>query len=110
MHYFQLVHKPSETVIAEGTSKDGLKSFEGNYYIKTKYFKPDLMKTNYIPGLCFYKFIYVWMDLILPGGKKLKNVGWKYILPNPIFYIVIGRIGIPQNHPELSITQEMKIE
>ena len=103
MENFQLIHNSSGTVIAEGSFKDGVKTFEGNYYIKKKYFIDGMMKTNYVPGICFYKFIYVWMDLILPGGKKIKNAGWMYIVPNPIFYFIIGRIGIPQSNAELSL-------
>ena len=105
MNNFKIIHSPTGIIIAEGTTKDGLKSFEGNYYVKTKYFKPAIIKTNYVPGLCFYKFIYIWMDLILPDGGKVRNIGWKYIIPNPIFYIVIGRVGLPKNHPELSIEE-----
>ena len=59
-----------------------IKPFEGNYYIRKKYLKTDQMRVNYFPGLCFYKFLYVWMDLHLGDGTRVRSLGWMYWLPN----------------------------
>ncbi len=58
----RMTHLPSEQIIAEGPLGWGITPFEGNYYIGRKYMKVDGFKPNYFPGLCVYKFLYVWMD------------------------------------------------
>ena len=63
----------------------GITPFEGNYYISRKYLRTRGFKPNYIPGLCFYKFLYVWLDLHLADGHKIRNLGWLYWFPNPLF-------------------------
>ena len=99
----RITHKPTGTLLAEGPIGWGVTPFEGNYYISKKYLKTDAFKPNYIPGLCFYKFLYVWMDLKLSENQISKNLGWLYWLPNPLFPFIWYRIGLPGNHPELEI-------
>lgn len=99
----KITHKPSGTVIAEGPLGWGITPFEGNYYIRKKYLKTDNMKPNFIPGLCSYKFLYVWMDLKLAKDKVVKNLGWLYWFPNPLFPFIWYRVGIPGYHPDLVI-------
>ena len=98
---FQLIYIPTETLIAEGPFS-ALKKLEGNYYIKEKHVVKGRVKTSYIPGLCPYKFIYVWMNLIVED-RKISGLAWKYIIPNPIFPMIWFSIGFPQQHPELKI-------
>jgi len=102
MNRFEIIHNGSGLILAEGAISE-LKTLEGNFYIKSSLFKEGVMRINYLPGLCIYKFIYLWVDLVLPNEKRVRNIGWKYILPNPLFFTIIGRIGIPMNHPELLI-------
>jgi len=58
----RITHRPSGELIAEGPLGWGIKPFEGNYYIQRRYLKTKGFKVNFIPGLCIYKFLYVWLD------------------------------------------------
>ncbi|TQV88669.1 hypothetical protein FLL46_06645 [Aliikangiella coralliicola] len=99
----RITHKPTNTILAEGPKGWGITFFEGNYYIQKKYLKTDGLKVNYIPGLCVYKFLYVWLDLHIDGCLVTKNIGWKYWLPNPLLPFIFFRTALPGVHPELSI-------
>ena len=96
----RITHKPSGEVIAEGPLGWGIMSFEGNYYIRRKYLTTSGFKVNFIPGLCPYKFLYVWLDFSWSGGKT-SSLGWLYWLPNPLFPFIWYRVAVPKNHPEL---------
>jgi hypothetical protein len=98
----RITHRPSGELIAEGPSGWGITAFEGNYYIGRRYLKTSGFKPNYIPGLCIYKFLYVWMDYRWSGGRTC-SLGWLYWLPNPMFPFIWFRIGIPREHPELRV-------
>ena len=103
--YVSISHAPSGTSIAEGPIGWGITPFEGNFYISSKYLKTDGFKANYIPGLCVYKFLYVWLDLHLADGSKVDSLGWKYIGPNPLFPFIWYRVAVPRSHPELNIEE-----
>lgn len=98
----RISHRASGELLAEGPSGWGITSFEGNYYIGRRYLKTGGFKTNYIPGLCIYKFFYVWMDYHWSGGQS-RNLGWLYWLPNPLFPFIWFRVAVPADHPELQI-------
>lgn len=98
--HIRIRHKPSGEIIAEGPLGWGIKSFEGNYYIQKKYLQTSGFKVNFLPGLCIYKFLYVWLDFSWSGGKS-SNLGWLYWLPNPLFPFIWYRVAVPDNHPEL---------
>ena len=100
-----IYHKPSNTKLAEGPKGWGIISFEGNLYISRKYLLTDGFKINYIPGFCFYKFFYFWMDLYLDDENKVKNLAWMYWLPNPLFPFIWYRVGIPKNHSDIEIRE-----
>lgn len=99
----RVTHAPTGTVLAEGPLGWGITPFEGNFYIRKKYLKTDALRPNFIPGLCVYKFLYVWMDLRLPGEAPSRNIGWKYVVPNPLFPFIWFRTALPGRHPELRI-------
>jgi len=99
----RVTHAPTGTVLAEGPLGWGITPFEGNFYIRKKYLKTDALRPNFIPGLCVYKFLYVWMDLRLPGEAGSRNIGWKYVVPNPLFPFIWFRTALPGRHPELRI-------
>jgi uncharacterized protein (DUF427 family) len=99
----RITHRPSGTVLAEGPLGWGITPFEGNYYVSKKYLRTDRFKLNYIPGVCPYKFLYVWMDLILEDGSKEKNLGWLYWLPNPLLPFIWFRVALPGRHPALTV-------
>ena len=88
MSTIRLTHAPSGTILAEGPKGfGGITPFEGNFYIRRKYLRTDAFKANGVPGLCPYKFLYVWLDLKLEGREPSKYLGWLYWLPNPLgFY------------------------
>ena len=73
--FIRITHKPSGEVIAEGPLGWGIMSFEGNYYIRRRYLKTKGFNVNFIPGLCVYKFLYVWLDFSWSGGKS-SSLGW----------------------------------
>ena len=103
--YVRIRHIPSNEVIAEGPLGWGITPFEGNLYIGRKYMKSDGFKVNYLPGLCSYKFLYVWMDFRWGAGQKSQNLGWFYWLPNPLFPFIAFRVAVPRHHPEIAVEE-----
>ena len=99
----RITHLPTGEILAEGPVGWGITPFEGNYYILKKYLKTGGFKANFLPGLCWYKFLYVWMDFMPQSGSKVRNMGWFYWLPNPLFPFVAFRLGLPARHPQLSV-------
>ncbi len=101
----RIKHRKSGTVLAEGPVGWGITPFEGNFYIRGRYMKTDGFRVNYIPGLCPYKFLYVWMDLNLDENTQVRSLGWMYWLPNPVFPFIWFRVGLPRQHPEIEIEE-----
>ena len=94
-------HRPSGTLLVEGPKGWGITLFEGNYYIRKMYLMGDFFRGTLIPGLCPYKGIYHWLNLDLPDGQREDMLGWRYIIPNPLFPFIAFRLGLPGNHPAL---------
>ncbi len=103
--FVRITHKTTGTVLAEGPIGWGITPFEGNLYISRKYLLTDGFKPNFIPGLCPYKFLYVWLDLVLEDGEKVRNIGWLYWLPNPLLPFIWYRVGLPRWHPDISVDE-----
>ena len=101
----RITHRPSGTKLAEGPLGWGITPFEGNLYISRKYLLTKGFKPNFIPGLCPYKFLYVWLDLKLANGDQVKSLGWLYWLPNPLFPFIWYRVGLPREHPDLAVEE-----
>ena len=97
-----ITHRPTGTVLARGPVGWGITPFEGNFYVRRKYLRTDALRVNFMPGLCIYKFLYVWLDLRL-GERTLKNLGWLYWLPNPLLPFIWFRVALPRQHPELEL-------
>jgi uncharacterized protein (DUF427 family) len=96
-------HAATGAVIAEGPRGWGMTAFEGNLYIRAKYLREGRFRTTWIPGLCPYKGLYVWLDYEAPDGSRERMVAWRYWLPNPLLPFVAFRVGLPQTHPRLII-------
>jgi len=101
MKHVQIIHRATRTILAEGPLGWGITSFEGNFYCQAKYIKSDVFKVNYIPGICIYKFLYTWVDLVIENKLIIKSLGWLYWLPNPLLPFIWFRIALPGGHPEL---------
>ena len=101
----RITHLPSETVIAEGPIGGGIAPFEGNLYIRKRHLRTDGLKLNWLPGHCFYKFFYLWMDFHYGDGERSRLMGWKYVLPNPVFPFIWFRAAVPRHHPELLVEE-----
>ena len=101
----KIVHKPSGELIAEGKKGWSIFPFEGNYYISGKALKTQNFRHAFIPGLCPYKFIYVWMNFKPAHGTLDKFLGWMYVLPNPIFPFIWFRIAVPKDHPNVVVIE-----
>ncbi len=97
----RITHRDTGLLIADGPLGWGITPFEGNFYISRKHLKTDRFKANFIPGLCIYKFLYVWLDLRLDGERTLKNLGWMYWLPNPLLPFIWFRVAVPGDHSDL---------
>lgn len=105
MTHVRIKHRESGTVLADGPLGWGITPFEGNFYIRKKHLKTNGFRPNYFPGLCIYKFLYVWMDLHLPGGQRFHNIAWMYWFPNPLFPFIWFRVAVPRLHPEIEIEE-----
>ncbi|MGD9685126.1 MAG: hypothetical protein AB7W16_28495 [Candidatus Obscuribacterales bacterium] len=101
--FVRITHRPTGQPLAEGPIGWGITPFEGNFYIRRKYLLTDRLIVNFVPGFCFYKFFYVWLDYMPEEGKWSRMIGWKYWLPNPLFPFIWFRVGLPRFHPELLI-------
>ena len=99
----KIIHRRTEELIAEGKRGWAITPFEGNYYISGKALKTQGFKANYVPGICFYKFLYVWLDFRRSDGEIDRFLGWRYWLPNPIFPFIWFRVALPQEHPDLLV-------
>ena len=103
MKYVRITHIPSKTILAEGPIGWAITPFEGSFYIRKKYLLTDGFKPNFLPGICIYKFLYVWIDLVLKDGSKIKNLGWLYWFPNPLLPFIWFRVALPSYHSDLLI-------
>ncbi len=101
----RITHRTTGLPIAEGPVGWGITPFEGNFYIRKRYLLTDRFRPNFIPGLCPYKFLYVWLDLRLRDDSWSKSLGWLYWLPNPLFPFIWYRVAVPKNHPELKVEE-----
>lgn len=101
----QIRHRGTGIVLAEGRRGWDITPFEGNLYLRSGCVRREYFRLNYVPGLCPYKGIYVWADLVLPGHTPIKNVAWLYWLPNPFLPFIWYRIAVPDQHPELLIEE-----
>lgn len=101
----KIIHQKIEELIADGKRGWAITPFEGNYYISGKALKTEGFKANYLPGLCFYKFLYVWLDFHDKDGRVAKDLGWKYWFPNRLFPFIWFRVAVPQRHPDLIVIE-----
>lgn len=101
----RITHNQTGMLLADGPLGWGITPFEGNLYIRRKYLLTDGFSINWIPGLCIYKFFYVWMDLRLDGIAPSRNLAWMYWLPNPLLPFIWFRIAVPRTHPYLDIEE-----
>ena len=103
MKGIRLTHRPTDTLLAEGPLGWGITPFEGNFYVRSAHLKTARLKANFIPGLCPYKFLYVWLDLHLPSGTRIRNIGWRYWLPNPLLPFIWFRVALPGADPDVQV-------
>jgi hypothetical protein len=101
--HVRITHQPSGLVLAEGPLGWGITPFEGNFYVQKRFLRGGTWKAGWIPGLCIYKFFYIWLQLVLPSGEAVKELGWMYFLPNPLFPFIWFRVAIPGSHPQLRV-------
>ncbi len=99
----QIFHRPSKTLLAQGKLGWDITPFEGNYYVRKKCLNGAPFKLSAIPGLCIYKFIYLWMDLQLPDQPNARFLAWKYVIPNPLFPFIWFRTAIYGTHPDIEV-------
>ena len=101
----RITHLPSGEVLAEGRRAWQITPFEGNFYIWRRALRTKGFTVNWVPGLCPYKFIYLWMNFVSREGERDKFLGWKYVIPNPLFPFIWFRVGVPQHHPLLQVEE-----
>jgi hypothetical protein len=101
----RITHRASGTVVAHGPLGWGITPFEGNYYISRQYLKA-AFKPNFVPGFCIYKFLYTWMDLIVPSGR-IRYLGWLYWLPNPLLPFIWYRVAVSSSDPSLEVEEAL---
>ncbi|MDH3653363.1 MAG: hypothetical protein OEN21_03785 [Myxococcales bacterium] len=101
--WVRIWHRATGTPLAEGPLGWGITPFEGNFYIRRKFLRTEGFTVNFLPGLCSYKFLYVWLDLLLGTGERIRNLGWMYWFPNPLFPFIWFRVALPRHHPDLEV-------
>lgn len=101
--HIQIFHRPSQTLLAEGVTGWDITPFEGNYYVRKKFLNSDVFKMTVIPGLCIYKFIFLWQDILIKDQPNARFLAWKYVIPNPIFPFIWYRTAIYGGHPDIEI-------
>jgi hypothetical protein len=101
--YIRISHRESGAILAEGALGWGITPFEGNYYISKRCLESRGFKPNWVPGICPYKFLDVWLDLNLANGFQEKNIAWMYWLPNPLLPFIWFRVALPGAHPALKV-------
>ncbi len=106
----RITHGPTGTTIAEGPVGWGITPFEGNFYIRRRYLRTGRFRPNFIPGVCPYKFLYVWLDFHPDDGVRSRNLGWLYWLPNPMFPFIWYRVAVPGRHPDITVAELSKSE
>lgn len=99
----RILHRPSQTILAEGQRGWDITPFEGNYYVRKKCLVGDRFKLTMIPGLCPYKFIFLWMDIELDDLPLARMLAWKYVIPNPLLPFIWFRVGIFGQHPDIEV-------
>jgi hypothetical protein len=102
----RIVHKRTAMLLPEGPLGGGFSHFEGNFYISRKFLRTDRFNPNFLPGLCPYKFLYVWLDLTLDDGTRERNLGWLYWLLNPILPFIWFRVALPGIHPAIVVERD----
>jgi len=107
--WVRITHFPTDSLLAEGPLGWGITPFEGNYYVARKWLRTDGFRSSWLPGLCVYKFLYVWMDWEAPDGERSRMLGWLYWLPNPLLPFIWWRVALPGRHPELAIERFERI-
>ena len=101
----KIIHRKTEELFADEERGWAIPLFEGNYYIPGRDLETEEFKVNYLPGLCFYKFLYIWLDFHDKDGRVAKDFGWKYWFPNPLFPFIWFRVAVPQRHPDLIVVE-----
>lgn len=101
----RILHRPSGAIIAEGRAGWHLVPFEGGFYVSANRLREGRFETTVLPGICFYKGLYLWLDYIAPDGTCEPRLGWRYWLPNPLLPFIAWRVAIPRQHPVLQITR-----
>ena len=99
----RIIHRETGELLAEGERGWAITPFEGNLYISRKALRTDGFRINFVPGICIYKFLYVWLDFHAKNGQVSRFLGWKYWLPNPIFPFIWYRVAVPPDHPSLVV-------
>lgn len=101
----RIKHAGTNSLIAYGPVGWAITPFEGNYYIQKKNLVTNGLRVNYLPGLCVYKFLYVWLDFVAPDGTVIKNLVWKYWLPNPLFPFIWFRVAVLAIDPDIVVEE-----
>jgi len=104
MKSVRILHQRTGELIAEGpVGLFDITPFEGNYYISRRHLKTDRFATSWILGLCPYKGLYVWLHYIAADTLRDALLGWRYFLPNPLFFFIAFRVAVPQRSPEIRV-------
>lgn len=101
--WLRIRHTPSGAVLAEGQRGWDITPFDGAWYVRARCLREGHWRTRPLPGLCIYKFLYLWCDLELPDGTREPLLGWRYVLPNPLLPFIAFRIALPQDHAALAV-------
>lgn len=105
-HWVRILHRTSGEVLAEGPRGwKAMTRFEGNWYVHPSCLKSAGFRSSGVPGVCPYKFVYVWLHHEGQDGAVTRFLGWKYILPNPLLPFIAFRVALPGGHPELLVEE-----
>ena len=103
--HVRVSHLPSGTTLAEGPVSWDILPFEGELLHIAQMSSNTGIQTQLHSRNRFLQMLYVWLDLHFDNGHKVRNRGWLYWLPTPLFPFIWHRVGISQRHPELAVEE-----
>jgi|GEM_PF-392498 len=81
-------------IVASGIENETARVFEGNWYFKPEVVNMEHLRVTDRTYTCPYKGMCYWIDIEMPEGGRVQNVGWVYRQPKPGYEFIKDEIGL----------------